>query len=87
METKYNSYDEMHKTSIENPTKFWGEQAKKVHWFKAPTKVLDDSNKPLYRWFPDGETNITYNCLDLHAKEHPDKIAFIYEGPIAKEVK
>lgn len=28
---------------------------------------------------------MSYNCLDRHVQKNPEKIAFIYEGPIAKE--
>ncbi len=49
--------------SIKNPTEFWAEKAKAIDWFKAPTKVLDDSNPPFFKWFPDGELNICYNAL------------------------
>ncbi len=84
---KYSTYEEMHRFSIEKPDQFWGEQAQRIDWFKKPTKILDSSNKPIYRWYSDGVTNITYNCLDRHVEKNPDKIAFIYEGPIAQEVK
>ncbi|HRN77595.1 acetyl-coenzyme A synthetase N-terminal domain-containing protein, partial [Ottowia sp.] len=46
---------------------FWGRLAKEhLVWSKEPTKVLDESNKPFYKWFPDGELNATVNCLDKH---------------------
>lgn len=56
-----------------------------MEWHKIPTQILDSSNPPFYRWFSDGILNITENCLDRHAKKHPNRVAFYYEGPIAKE--
>src|SRR5665647_3504161 len=73
--------------SIKNPTEFWAEKAKAIDWIKAPTKVLDDSNPPFYKWFPDGELNISYNALDRHVKtSRKNKLAYIWEGEMG-EVK
>jgi acetyl-CoA synthetase len=73
--------------SINNPQEFWAEKAKAIDWFKAPTKVLDDSNPPFYKWFPDGELNISYNALDRHVKTaRKNKLAYIWEGEMG-EVK
>ncbi len=53
---------------------FWMKQAlDRVSWFKKPTQVLDDSNHPFYKWFADGELNISYNCLDRHLEKGGDK--------------
>jgi acetyl-CoA synthetase len=73
--------------SINNPQAFWFEKAKAIDWFKSPTKVLDDSDPPFYKWFPDGELNISYNALDRHVKSSKkNKVAYIWEGEMG-EVK
>jgi len=73
--------------SIKNPQEFWAEKAKAIDWFKFPTKVLDDSNPPFYKWFADGELNICYNALDRHIKTaRKNKLAYIWEGEMG-EVK
>jgi acetyl-CoA synthetase len=73
--------------SLKNPTEFWAEKAKAIDWFKPPTKILDDSNPPFYKWFHDGELNISYNALDRHVKtEKKNKLAYIWEGEMG-EVK
>jgi len=87
LEKKYTTYKEMHSHSIKNPREFWLQQSKKTEWYKQPTNILDTSKAPLYRWFTDGEVNISYNCLDIHAKKHPNKVALIYESPVAKETR
>jgi acetyl-CoA synthetase len=70
-----------------NPQEYWSEKAKAIDWFKAPSKVLDDSNPPFYKWFPDGELNICYNALDRHVKgARKNKLAYIWEGEMG-EVK
>ena len=49
-----------------DPQAYWAGQAKALHWFTEPTKILDDSNPPFYKWFTDGRLNVSYNCLDRH---------------------
>ena len=60
---------------------FWQEQAlDRVTWFKEPTVVLDDSNPPFFKWFSDGELNVSYNCLDRHLDTIGDKVAYHWVG-------
>ena len=60
---------------------FWKEQAlNRITWFKEPTEVLDDSNPPFFKWFKDGELNLSYNCLDRHLETDSDRVAFYWEG-------
>jgi acetyl-CoA synthetase len=73
--------------SLKNPQEFWAEKAKAIDWFRKWDKVLDDSNKPFYKWFPGGILNISHNALDRHIKTpRKDKIAYIWEGEMG-EVK
>jgi acetyl-CoA synthetase len=60
---------------------FWKAQAlERITWFKEPTVVLDDSNAPFFKWFSDGELNVTYNCLDRHLETKGDKVAYQWIG-------
>jgi acetyl-CoA synthetase len=60
---------------------FWKKQAlERITWFSEPTQVLDDSNPPFYKWFADGELNLSYNCLDRHLAEHGDQVAYHWIG-------
>ena len=52
--------------SLKEPENFWGEIANDIFWFKKPTKILNKSKSPFYKWFEDGITNTCYNALDLH---------------------
>ena len=72
-------YKELYKESLKDPEKFWAEQAKKLHWFKPWKKVLD-WQEPFAQWFVDGETNVSYNCLDRHLRELSQKPAIVWEG-------
>ncbi len=69
--------------SIDDPEGFWGEAAELVDWIKKPQRVLDDSNPPFYRWFPDATLNTCFNALDRHvAKGAADRTALIYDSAV-----
>ena len=60
---------------------YWQKQAlERITWYKEPTEILDDSNAPFYKWFKDGELNLSYNCLDRHLETDGDRVAFYWEG-------
>ena len=67
---------------------FWAGLARELLVWKKPfTKVLDESNAPFYKWFDDGEMNVSYNCLDKHLATQPDKTAIIFEADDGKVTK
>lgn len=73
--------DKLYKFASEDMQGFWEKEAENLHWFKKWDKVLDDSDKPFYKWFVGGKTNIAYNCLDTHVKTfRRNKLALIWEG-------
>ncbi|MGB9592463.1 MAG: AMP-binding protein, partial [Candidatus Kryptoniota bacterium] len=61
---------------------FWEERAKElIQWHQPWTKVLDDSEKPFYKWFVGAKTNIVYNAIDRHLGTfYKNKLALIWEG-------
>lgn len=60
---------------------FWAREANELHWYKHWDKVLDESNKPFYKWFVGARVNIVYNCLDRHAETaRRNKLALLWEG-------
>ena len=72
---------DLYKYASDDLEGFWAKEAKNLKWFKKWTKVLDDSNKPFFKWFIDGKTNICYNCLDVHlTSARRNKLALIWEG-------
>ncbi|MEN8193828.1 MAG: acetate--CoA ligase [Bacteroidota bacterium] len=74
-------WDALQKEASEDNESFWSKRAEELHWFEKWDKVIDDSNKPFYKWFTGGKTNIAYNCLDVHVKTHRrNKLALIWEG-------
>ena len=64
---------------------FWAKLARDyILWKKPFSKTLDESNAPFYKWFEDGELNVSYNCLDKHLSTQPDKTAIIFEADDGK---
>jgi acetyl-CoA synthetase len=74
-------YQELCAQAEKDPEEFWAGLAREhLHWHKPFTEILDESNAPNYRWFSDGELNVSHNCLDVHLDERGDKTAIIFEG-------
>ena len=61
---------------------YWARLAREfLTWKKPFTETLDESNAPFFRWFADGELNVSYNCLDRHViAGKGDKTAIIFEA-------
>jgi len=68
---------------------FWARLAKEhVYWKQPFTKTLDESKAPFYKWFEDGTTNASYNCLDRNLQiGNANKTAIIFESDDGKETK
>ena len=76
-------FNKIYEQSIKEPEKFWKEASNDIFWFKKPTKILNKSNPPFYKWFEDGVTNTCYNALDIHIDQGKGKnTALIYDSPI-----
>jgi len=83
-----NLYAKAYEQSIQDPEGFWGPIAEECFWYKKWDKVLDDSNKPFYRWFAGAETNTCYNAVDLHVENGlGDQNAIIYDSPVTNTIK
>ena len=77
------NYQDIYDSSINNKEEFWENAAKDIFWYKKPTKILNSSNPPFYKWYEDGITNTCYNAIDIHIDNGKgDKTAIIYDSPI-----
>ncbi|WP_433622487.1 acetate--CoA ligase [Nocardia sp. CA-120079] len=60
---------------------FWAEQARRLHWHRPWTRVLDWSDAPVAKWFVDGTLNVAYNCVDRHVLDgYGEQVAIHWEG-------
>ena len=81
-------YNEIYQRSITDAEGFWSDVSNNIFWYKKPTKFLNSSKPPFYKWFSDGTTNTCYNAIDLHVKNGKgEKIAIIYDSPITNSKK
>ncbi|MGQ0677746.1 MAG: acetate--CoA ligase [Rhodospirillales bacterium] len=80
-------YEDMYRRSVNDSEGFWAEQAKRLDWFKAPTKIKDVSfsGNVHIRWYHDGVLNASYNCLDRHLATRGDQTAIVWEGDNPRE--
>ncbi|MHA6792372.1 propionyl-CoA synthetase [Pseudonocardia bannensis] len=76
-------YQDIFRASVDDPEAFWLDAAEAIDWDVKPTRALDSSNPPFYRWFPDGELNVAHNALDRHVDAgRGDQAALIYDSPV-----
>jgi acyl-coenzyme A synthetase/AMP-(fatty) acid ligase len=82
------SYEAIYQNSINNKEAFWAEQAAAIPWFRPPSKILEQDEDGLYRWFSDGEMNTCYCCLDYHVEQgRGDQVALIYDSPVTNTIE
>jgi len=76
-------YKEMYARSVKDPNGFWAEEAKRLHWYRTPSKIKNASFGPgdvSIKWFEDGSLNAAYNCIDRHLATRAQQTAIIWEG-------
>ena len=83
-------YKEMYERSVKDPDGFWGEHGKRIDWIKPYTRVKNTTYGPpdvSIKWFEDGTTNVSLNCIDRHLEKRGDQVAIIWEGDDPSESK
>ena len=76
-------YQQAYESSTQSPDDFWREAARSIDWDVEPSRILDDSQAPLYRWFPDAHLNTCVNAVDRHVRAgRGDQAAIIYDSPL-----
>ncbi len=74
-------YREMYRASIEQPEKFWREQAAIIDWFHPPSQIFDEDPREVdFSWYSGGRLNACYNCVDRHLPTRGDKTAILWVG-------
>ena len=83
-------YKEMYERSVKDPDGFWGEHGKRIDWIKPYSRVKNTNYGPpdvSIKWFEDGTTNVSLNCIDRHLEKRGDQVAIIWEGDDPSESK
>ena len=76
-------YDARYAASVSDPEAYWREGGRCIDWSRPYTEVKDTSFDEAdfrIRWFADGQTNVSVNCLDRHLETRGDQVAIIWEG-------
>ncbi len=82
------AYDDVFRSSTDDPDGFWLDAARALDWHVEPTRALDDSRPPFHRWFPDGELNVCHNALDRHVDAgRGEQAALVYDSPVTGTVR
>ena len=71
------SFATFYQRSIDEPSAFWTEQARRIDWHHPFSQVLDDSRPPFAKWFVDGATNLCHNAVDRWVATRGDQPALI----------
>ena len=80
--------DKLYDDFSQMPQENWAKLAKQeLYWHKDFTETLVKKSYPEFTWFADGQTNISYNCLDTHLKKHSNKTALHFINSQQKETK
>ncbi|MGH7726875.1 MAG: acetate--CoA ligase [Candidatus Eiseniibacteriota bacterium] len=72
-------YRRLYRESLEQPEKFWAEQAKAIDWFHPWHKVFDtDIHEVDFGWYLGGRLNACFNCVDRHLETKSNQTAIIW---------
>ena len=81
-------FDNIYQQSMDQPEAFWSEAAKDIEWSNKPEIILDNTEQPHTRWFPDGQLNVCYNALDYHVESgRGEQTALIYDSPVTNTIR
>ena len=82
------TYRDAYERSLHDRERFWLQAASAIDWDVAPTRALDDSRAPFYRWFPDGELNTCHNAIDRHVQQgRGDQLALVWDSAMTGQVQ
>jgi len=71
----------LHARAARDHAGFWADLAREhLAWHRPFHTALDESHAPNYRWFIDGDLNVSYNCVDVHLATKAGKTAIVWEG-------
>ena len=76
----FDEYEKLYKQSIDDPSQFFKSLAKEnLNWLED-FKITHNKEFVNAKWFEDGKTNVSLNCIDRHLENDANKIALIWEG-------
>jgi propionyl-CoA synthetase len=83
--TLVNDYQRTYQSWHDDPRSYWAAKAGAIDWTSAPRRTFDADAGPYGAWFPDGELNVSHNCLDRHIDAgHGDQAALVWDSAMTK---
>ena len=80
-QARVKDWDAIARRANEDLEGFWAAEAEELEWYRKWDKVLDDSQKPFFKWFKGAQTNIVHNCLDRHQRTwRKNKLSLVWVG-------
>ncbi|HET8538499.1 MAG TPA: acetate--CoA ligase [Anaeromyxobacter sp.] len=80
-QARVKDWNEIARRALEDFEGFWAGEAEELEWYRKWDQVLDQSEKPFYKWFKGAQTNIVHNCLDRHQRTwRKNKLALVWVG-------
>jgi len=73
-------YTRLREYARRDPEGYWGERGREEIYWKEPFETVLEWKPPHARWYVEGKTNLSYNCLDRHLPARKDKLALRFEG-------
>ncbi|MBN8504049.1 MAG: acetate--CoA ligase [Burkholderiales bacterium] len=75
------AYEALCKEAETDYAGYWARLAREYLSWKQPfTRALNESEAPFFKWFEDGQLNVSYNCLDRHVEAGKgERTAIIFE--------
>jgi acetyl-CoA synthetase len=75
------AYEALYRLSLDDPDRFWLDQAGRIDWVRPPAVAGNWSFDPVdIKWYEDGILNLCHNCVDRHLEERSDQVAILFEG-------
>jgi len=75
------AYEAEYRRSLADPEAYWAEVAENLKWYRRWDRVLNEEEKPFFKWFEGAQTNLAANCLDRNLENgNRNKAALLWEG-------
>ena len=80
-QARLKDWDDLAEKAEKDLEGFWAAEAEELEWYRKWDKVLDDSEKPFFKWFKGAQCNIIHNALDRHQRTwRKNKLSLIWVG-------
>src|SRR5512142_3038900 len=80
-QARVKDWDALARRASEDLEGFWATEAEELEWYRKWDQVLDDSQKPFFKWFRGAQTNSVHSGLDGQERAgRREKVARVWVG-------